>query len=306
MNFAFLKVIPKVAVKVKGQVIKYTPEIMTIGGILIEGVGVVLSCQAAVKMDDILTESKSEIDKIKEGWSTPENRDLLAQNGYFEKDYKRELTIQYAKNIAAAVKPWILPVSMLVIGNGLILGSHIKLRKEHAAAVGAYTALDEAFRRYRKRVVDKYGRDEDLYFAHGVEKIEVEEKVKDPETGKTKKEKRTVYVKGEDPSIYAKFFDEHCSLWTKDPTANLLTLKCVQEYANTTLHTRGHLFLNEVYDALGIPRTTSGQMVGWVDGLGDSYVDFGLYEVRNRDFINGEERSILLDFNVDGVIVDKI
>ena len=306
MNLGFLKVIPKIAIKAKGQVIKHSPEIMIVCGIVAEGVGIGLACKAAVKMDDILTESKSEIDKIKEGWSTPENRELLAKNGYFEKDYKRELTIQYAKNIVTAVKPWILPVSFLIIGNGLIIGSHIKLRKEHAAAVGAYTALDEAFRRYRKRVVDKYGRDEDLYFAHGVETVEVEEKVKDPETGKTRKEKRTIYVKGDEPSIYAKFFDEHCSLWTKDPTANLLTLKCVQEYANTILHSRGHLFLNEVYDALSIPRTTAGQMVGWIDGLGDNCVDFGLYETRNRDFVNGEERSILLDFNVDGVIVDKI
>ena len=306
MNLGILKVVPKIALRGKTFVVSHAPEIMTISGIVAEGVGIVLACKAATKMDDILTNSKAEIDKIKEGWSTPENRELLAQNGYFEKDYKRELTIQYAKNMAVAIRPWVLPMALLLLGNGLIIGSHIRLRKEHAAAVGAYATLDEAFRRYRKRVVDKYGRDEDLYFAHGVESIEVEEKVKDPETGKTKKEKRTVYVKGDDPSVYAKFFDEHCSLWTKDPTANLLTLKCVQEYANTTLHTRGHLFLNEVYDALGIPRTTPGQMVGWIDGLGDNYVDFGLYEVRNRDFINGEERSILLDFNVDGVIVDKI
>jgi hypothetical protein len=52
-------------------------------------------------------------------------------------------------------------------------------------------------------------------------------------------------------------------------------------------------------------------MVGWIDGGdGDGYVDFGIYDIaavnNRREFINGYEPSIILDFNVDGVIWDKI
>ena len=86
-----------------------------------------------------------------------------------------------------------------------------------------------------------------------------------------------------------------------------------QNYANDTLKARGYLFLNEVYDMLGIPRTKAGQVVGWIydekHPIGDNFVDFGIVDVNNersRAFMNGYERSIILDFNVDGNILDLI
>ena len=114
-------------------------------------------------------------------------------------------------------------------------------------------------------------------------------------------------------SDYAKFFDEGCREWDKDPEYNLTFLKCQENYANDLLKSKGHLFLNEVYDMLGIPRTKAGQIVGWIydeeNPIGDNYVDFGIYDVykeANRNFVNGYERNILLDFNVDGDILSKI
>lgn len=111
-------------------------------------------------------------------------------------------------------------------------------------------------------------------------------------------------------SCYARFFNESCASWTKDSEANLMFLKLQQAFANDVLKTRGYVFLNEVYDMLGIARTKAGQLVGWAydteNPIGDNYVDFGIFNQHNEDFINGIERSALLDFNVDGVIFDKV
>ena len=82
-----------------------------------------------------------------------------------------------------------------------------------------------------------------------------------------------------------------------------------QNFANDLLQARGHVFLNEVYDMLGIPRSQAGAVVGWVKEFGDGYVDFGIFDGKTsqaRSFVNGEERNILLDFNVAGVIYDLI
>ena len=61
---------------------------------------------------------------------------------------------------------------------------------------------------------------------------------------------------------------------------------------------------------LGLPRSKAGQVVGWIydtcNPVGDNFVDFGLYDKCNEDFINGFEKSTLLDFNIDGVILDRI
>ena len=114
----------------------------------------------------------------------------------------------------------------------------------------------------------------------------------------------------DDHSIYARFFDEGCPAWTKDASTNLMTLKFWQNYANDLLKIRGHLFLNEVYDMLGIPRTKEGQVVGWIynvnNPVGDNFVDFDIFSDRNTDFVNGYELTALLDFNVDGNILEQV
>lgn len=111
-------------------------------------------------------------------------------------------------------------------------------------------------------------------------------------------------------SHYARWFNEKCVAWSKDPEQNKFFLLQQQHYANEKLKVRGYLFLNDVYDMLGIPRTKAGQVVGWIydpnDPNRDSYVDFGLFNHNNEDFVNGYENSILLDFNVDGMILDRI
>ena len=88
-------------------------------------------------------------------------------------------------------------------------------------------------------------------------------------------------------------------------------LRHTQDYFNDLLRSRGSVVLNEVYDYLGIPRTKAGAVVGWIydekNPKGDNYIDFGIYNIHDRaarDFVNGYERSIWLDFNVDGYILD--
>ena len=123
--------------------------------------------------------------------------------------------------------------------------------------------------------------------------------------GKLESNDDRVYV-----SDYARFFNESCPGWTNDAEKNVIFLKAQEHFANVLLVQRGHLFLNEVYDLLGIPRSKAGQVVGWIfdtkNPVGDNYVSFDLYDQRNEGFINGLENSALLDFNVDGVILDKI
>lgn len=101
-------------------------------------------------------------------------------------------------------------------------------------------------------------------------------------------------------SQYVKIFDSKCPGWTHDPEYNLAFLKSIQDYCNDRLKHIGYIFLNEVYDMLGVPRTMAGQLVGWVydeeHPIGDNFVDFGLSEGRNYDFINGREPDAILDY----------
>lgn len=181
------------------------------------------------------------------------------------------------------------------------------------ALAAAYTAVDRGFKEYRARVAERFGEEAEFQLRHNIKAKEIVETVIG-EDGKEKEVKKTVNVMDPPmPSEFARFFNESCGSWSKEAEYNLMFLRAEQNYANDRLRARGYLFLNEVYDRLGIPPTKAGQIVGWVydpdSPDGDSYVDFGIYDVyneRSQDFVNGYERNILLDFNVDGNILDLI
>jgi hypothetical protein len=252
-------------------------------GVGIVGVlaGTVLASKATLKVADKFEDLQDEIEDIKD-YSPQEDKNKDLARAY----------IASGIVLAKAYAPAAIVTGLSIVA---LTGSHIELTKRNKSLTVAYAALHNAYNAYRGRVKDKYGSEEELDIYHAVK---VENKG-------TKQE-----VKLADPnnfSPYARFFDEASSEWTKDPEMNRLFVTCQQNYLNHILQVRGHVFLNEAYDALGLERSSAGAVVGWVISQdSDNYIDFGIFEAQNARFINGIERSILLDFNVDGVIYDKI
>ena len=122
------------------------------------------------------------------------------------------------------------------------------------------------------------------------------------------RENQKIIMSGEGKTTHARWFGPSSAVWTdqmNDSEYRLVFLKYIERYANDILRTRGHLFLNEVYDLLGLARTVTGQLVGWTyDETG--HISFNIYSKDNSDFVNGYTQEVMLDFNVNGIIVDKI
>ena len=289
------------------QIKKHSPEILLVTGITGVVTSAVMACKATTKVDAIIEESKKSIDMIHEGMEAGNICDVE----YTEEDGKKDLAIVYIQTGVKFAKLYGPSVLLGLTSIGCILASNNIIHKRNVALSAAYTAIDRSFKGYRSRVIERFGESMDRELRYNIKTQEVKETVVDEETGKKKTVKSTVSVV--DPntySDYARFFDEYCAGWTKDAEYNLMFLRQQQNYANELLKSRGHLFLNEVYDMLGIDRTKAGNIVGWIydekHPIGDNFVDFGIYVLDNekaRDFVNGRERSILLDFNVDGDIL---
>lgn len=295
MNF---NVIKQIAGNGKFLLQKHSPELLIFGGIAGMVGSTVIACKATKKLDETVTTNKVDIEKTKEEFKDKEA-------------YKREVTFAYLRAGGRLVKLYSPAVLMGGASISAVLCGHSILHKRNLAMAAAYSALDEGWTRYRKRVVDELGEEADRKFRHGavVEDVEIEEV---DDNGKKKKKKvKAENIKDDEISIYAKFFDQGSVKWTKNADDNLFILRNLERYANEMLQARGHLFLNEVYDMLDIPRTRAGSVVGWKLGNGDDYVSFGLYDRSDKEsirrFVNGYEAVILLDFNVDeGFIYDKI
>lgn len=270
---------------------KNSPQLLFGAGIVGIVGSTVLACRATLKLEEVLDEAKANINKAK----TLEHRD------YSEEDKQKDIALIHVQTSMKIAK---LYVPAIVVGGASIAAlvqSHSILSKRNAALTAAYAALEKGFAEYRERVVEKYGEEEDRNFRYGTREDEV------MVDGKKKKVTR---VSDDFPSIYARFFDPLSTSWSKEPEYNLIFLRCQQNYANDLLRARGHVFLNEIYDMIGVPRSKAGSVVGWIliGNVRDNWIDFGIWDDDDnvRDFINGREGSILLDFNVDGVIYDKI
>lgn len=312
MNNSIIKTATSMFNKVAFQTKKHSPEILLGVGIVGAVGSAVMACKATLKVNDILDETKETVEKI-HGVLENEN---VSEEDYSEEDSKKDLAVVYAQTGWKFVKLYAPSIIMGALSITSILASNNIMRKRNLAIAAAYTAIDQSFKDYRGRVVERFGEVVDRELKYNLKAAKVTEKVLDEETGKEKKVKTTIEVLNDGVdgySDYARFFDESCRPWEKDPEFNLTFLRAQERYANDLLVSRGHLFLNEVYDMLDIPRTKAGQIVGWKydvkNPVGDNYVDFGIYDIskqEKRDFVNGYERSILLDFNVDGPIYNLI
>jgi hypothetical protein len=253
----------------------------------------VLACRATLKMQEIIDKTQTDLKTARS----------LKHLEYSETDRQKDVAVIYTRGTRDIVKLY-APATLLGVASiAALTKSHSMMKERNLALAAAYAAVDEAFKEYRARVVEKYGEEQDREFRYATEKVEV---VDDDGKLETKTQ-----IASEKPSMYARFFDEYSSAWSKEPEYNLVFLESQQSYANNMLKSRGHIFLNEVYDMLGIGRSRAGSVVVWImteDGSTDNYVDFGIWDGTRaaRDFVNGREGSILLDFNVDGVIFDKI
>lgn len=275
---------------------KHSPAILFVAGTVGVVASAVLASRATLKMDQVLSEHEAMMEK----------RELAKPiEGYTEVDYHQDGVVAYGKT---ALKVARLYGPAIIVGGlsiAALTGSHVILTRRNTALTAAYVALDKGFKLYRERVTKELGPEKDREFLWDMENRTIVEEGKDGPIISTIKQPGA-----KSASPYTFLFDECNKNWSRDPGYNQMFLSSQQSYMNDLLRARGHVLLNDALDALGIERTPQGALLGWLkDGTGDGYVDFGVFEGDRHSgmrFVTGQEKSIWLDFNVDGIVYDKI
>lgn len=289
---------------------KHSPEILVVTGVVGIVTSTVMACKATTKVSEIVDETKETIDTIHD--AVENRRHTSDGEEYTEEVAKRDLAIVYTQTGWKFVKLYGPSVLIGIASIGCMIGSNRILRKRNIALAAAFTNVATSFKEYRGRLVDRFGKDLDRELRFGIKAKEVEEKVVD-ENGNETIVTKTVEVV--DPntthSLYSVVFCEGNTGWTRNAELNKAFLIQQQNWANDKLKMNGILTLNEVYDMIGARRTVYGQIAGWVwtddNSIGDNFVDFGIFDITNEkacDFVNGDEKSIILDFNCIGNVLD--
>lgn len=293
------------------QIKKHSPEILIVAGAIGTVATTVLACRSTLKVNEGVKKAKEDINDIHEAEETGVTN---SGESYTPEDAKKDLTIVYAQTGMQIAKEFAPVVLLGGLSLFAILSSHRILRTRNLALAAAYATVDGAFKEYKDRVAERFGEELDRELRYNLKSKEIEETVTN-EDGTESTAKKTITV-AEEPllgSPYAVIYDDGCKGWTKDPELNKFFLFEVQAHANDKLKANGYLLLNDLYEMLGVPKTKAGHTVGWIydekHPNGDNYVDLGLFDIHNerkRAFINGYERNIIIDPNVDGDIYNLI
>lgn len=291
--------------KIGFELKKHSPEIFIAVGVVGTVASAVMACKATTKLNDILEESKEQIDAIHEA---PQKEEL--KDKYDEDMMRKDLALVYFQTGVKVAKLYAPAVILGTLSITSIVASNNILRKRNVALAAAYATVDKGFKEYRERVVERYGEQVDYELTHNIKTKEITETVVD-EKGKEKHVKKTVEVA--DPNVtndYIKYFTRSNPYWDDTPDYVELFLRSQQNYANDRLKVDKVLTLNDVYDSLGFQKTKAGMVVGWVfdenNEDGDNFIEFNVRKVYIPNEYGEEELAYAIDFNVDGNIYNKM
>jgi hypothetical protein len=285
---------------------KKSPEILLGVGVVGVVVGTVLACKATLKVTEVTKEAKEILDTINV------TRTVSSEEDYSDADAKRDTALVYIKTGVEIAKLYMPAIAVTGFSIALIVGSHNILSKRNTALAAAYKLVDASFKQYRQRVRDEYGENADKELRFGQKEIKV------LETNAKGKEKEIVkkVLGTEDIAPYSFVFSEETATqFKRNYDMNLTALRSIQRYANDRLNIRSHIFMNEILDDLGLPRTRAGAVVGWVKGYNphnpnnDQYVNMGIDDPINEEKEDPRDAMVqpfFLNFNVDGNVYDLI
>ena len=308
--------IVKTGMKRMGLIVyKHMPQILFGAGVLTGAGALIETARGTTKIDDIFSRKETRLAKIDA---------LMIDDTYTEEDRQKDILKTKAIMCVDLAKAYAPATILYAASVTCFLGGHHILAQRYAATA-ALTATTKAFNGYRGNVKDELGDEADWRFLHGIKAEELDKVTITDEKGETKEitvvKRSDIGKNPNDYSMYAKVFKKGNDYWQGESSYNMWFLKKVQNQMNDKLLARrnhehgGYLFLNEVYEALGFSSTKAGAVVGWYipkegaedDNNGDYYVDFGIFSKNGSvRFINDEEDSIILDFNVRGSIYDLL
>lgn len=286
------------------RISKHAPSILSVtasAGVIATGY---LAWKAGTRFEDV---EGRDWDRRKE---CLKNADIIPDEDVPKIERKNRILfiLDTVRTVAPAAIVGAATITMIYFSNSI--------SKKRLAAMGAaYATLQTAFDGYKRTMVEALGKE-------SVEKIL---KPKLPNVGKSAEEILSSDNKSDAANVsdavvnslkalspYARIIAEESSTcWDPNEDYTSQNLAAVQLWANRRLERKGHLFLNEIFDQLGLSRTREGAVVGWLkNGEGDNYVSFGdfdasIYRVPNDDYTRVDS-NFIVDFNVDGVIWDRI
>lgn len=287
---------------------EYKPEILiTIGITSVVGGTIVACCETATKMKPVMDEFGEQLNRVKDD---KQRSDEIAETNpdmvYPIKQYRKDITMVYRNLFLQSLKVYALAIILSSFGIACICRSNAIMRKRNIALGAAYTALDQAFKKYREEVKARYGEAVDEEIRLGIHRDGDKLTMNDEQITKIKEDPKSLH---DACQILLGPDDIGHGVYQSNPTYTLQNVECIRRALDDELERWGYITVNDIRKKFGyspIPELEEYGCVFDKSGLvTSSHVDFGLYTINKQktiDFINGEEDFLLIDIGIHGHI----
>lgn len=246
--------------KVAKGISKNSPLILTVTGVVGIGATAVLAYKSRSRVEAIIEEveeTRKDEDRINE---LIDLQDRLTDEEETELTYLQENYVPVSKavvvrDIAGAVA---LPVVTGVASLACVTLSWYIMNNRLLTVSGALATATAEHVYYKRKVADRFGEEVERELSTPVHKVEAEYTDE-----KGKKKTGEVNVKDTLESLEGRWFDESMEYTADDFSYNKAFVESVAEKLGVQFMNRGSLTLNQVYDALGFPRSRAGALMGW-------------------------------------------
>lgn len=288
-----MKYVPQIVTRVVGRTAlatkAHSPSLLFAAGVIGMGATVVLACKATMELENVLTDHEKDMMDIQRLESRGSSSQTLSEEEHYLKE-RQHLKVRTAAKLTKLYAPTAVSA---VITVACLTASHRQLTNRNTQLTAAYVGLQRFLESYRGRVREKIGEEEERNVYYASTPVEL---VQDTENGPVK-------VFGTAPGMrspYATIFDDKNTMFQESAVFNQHLFRIQSEMLTNKLRSQGHLFLNEVYDRLGCPRTPTGQVCGWAigDPKSDDFVEIRAFPMHDY------HGSFMLDFNVGGHVLN--
>lgn len=260
---------------------------------------IALSNYQTTKAGYIVEEHKAALEELDLAAKT------VGEDEYSVEDYKKDHVIVWSQTVSKFAKHYGLSIALGAASIGLIVYGRNAYEGRIASLTAAYAITKEMFDRYREKVAEDLGEEQEQGLYESAE-FDI------------KKNKNGKIVEAHIPeTTLGRFFDRSTTFeFSENASSNQIFVKHQENFFNEKLAQRGYVFLNEVYEGLGFKPTPEGQVLGWFCEKGQEHErirffdedrqksqDILLKALQNDDI---SAAALWLNFNVDGVIYDKL
>ena len=282
---------------------KSSPELLIAGGAALLIVSTVMACKATKKAEEAIEDCEAKVNMINK-----ESEEMTISDND-RKNYIRQAKV---KMIGQMLQIYAVPAAIGAVGFTLIFTSHGIMKKRNGALIAAYNALDAAFQKYRERVkASENGAELDRQYMYGDDYPREADDGLDRNAIYDVNKEGLKLAHGNPYGPYGFEFSKYTTnKWMPHSQSNLNTIRSAEEWGDRQLRFFGHLFLNDMLKYLGLDEVPWGQLVGWIRGEKDGDGKVIILATEDQEALEmdteGWKRPILLDFNCDGVIWDRI